>query len=85
LLHFIPTENLSSTPYLSKPQALSLHLQQPSLKSVPNNKEIDIQAVEEGKSETQQEGHSRTTSPSSTLGCCWAKGRSSELLSKGKE
>jgi hypothetical protein len=72
-------------PYLSKPQALSLLLQQPSLKSVANNKGIDIQAVVEGKPEAQQQGHSRTTSPSSVLGCCWAEGRSSEFLSKGKE
>jgi hypothetical protein len=76
---------LLSPPYLSKPQALSLLLQQPSLKSVPNNKGIGIQAVVEGKPEAQQQGHSRTTSPSSALGCCWAEGRSSEFLSKGKE
>jgi hypothetical protein len=72
-------------PYLLKPQALSLLLQQPSLKSVPNNKGIDIQAVVEGKSKTQQQGHSRMTSPSSVLGCYWAEGRSNEFLSKGKE
>jgi hypothetical protein len=70
--------------YLSKPQALSLLLQQPSLKFVPNNKGIDIQTVVEGKPESQLQGHSRTTSPSA-LGCCWAEGRFSEFLSKGKE
>jgi hypothetical protein len=33
LLHFIPTADLTSTPCPSKPQALSLFLQQPSLNS----------------------------------------------------
>jgi hypothetical protein len=55
LLHFIPTSDLVSALCPSKPQALSLLLQQPSLKSAPNNKGIDIQAVIEGKSEAHQD------------------------------
>jgi hypothetical protein len=55
LLHFIPTSDLASALCPSKPQALSLLLHQPSLKSAPNNKGIGIQVVVEGKPEAQQD------------------------------